>query len=176
MTVTDQLRGFGVTFATMFKKVVTEQYPEEKKPTEPRFHGRHLLNRHPDGLELSTAVTRKLLAMYGIDAWGAIPVTNEDAAVAAALELGLPVMLTSLDPRFLDRRVVPVVPGLVVRFGGCRHHALDGLPGSHLQNRYDWRAAAIAGLLRDQGARSECGPGTGRPGAPSLEAAGARLR
>ena len=35
----------------MFKKVVTEQYPEEKKPTAPRFHGRHLLNRHPDGLE-----------------------------------------------------------------------------------------------------------------------------
>ena len=35
----------------MFKKVVTEQYPEEKKPTEPRFHGRHVLNRHPDGLE-----------------------------------------------------------------------------------------------------------------------------
>ena len=46
-----QLKGFGVTFATMFKKVVTEQYPEEKKPTEPRFHGRHVLNRHPDGLE-----------------------------------------------------------------------------------------------------------------------------
>ena len=46
-----QLKGFGVTFRTMFKKVVTEQYPEEKKPTEPRFHGRHVLNRHPDGLE-----------------------------------------------------------------------------------------------------------------------------
>ena len=46
-----QLKGFGVTFSTMFKKVVTEQYPEEKKPTAPRFHGRHLLNRHPDGLE-----------------------------------------------------------------------------------------------------------------------------
>ncbi len=46
-----QLKGFGVTFGTMFKKVVTEQYPEEKKPTEPRFHGRHVLNRHPDGLE-----------------------------------------------------------------------------------------------------------------------------
>jgi NADH-quinone oxidoreductase subunit I len=46
-----QLRGFGVTFATMFKKVNTEQYPEEKKPTAPRFHGRHMLNRHPDGLE-----------------------------------------------------------------------------------------------------------------------------
>ena len=46
-----QLKGFGVTFVTMFKKVVTEQYPEDKRPTEPRFHGRHQLNRHPDGLE-----------------------------------------------------------------------------------------------------------------------------
>ena len=46
-----QLKGFCVTFATMFKKVVTEQYPDEKKPTQPRFHGRHVLNRHPDGLE-----------------------------------------------------------------------------------------------------------------------------
>jgi NADH-quinone oxidoreductase subunit I len=44
-------RGFGVTFRTMFRKVVTEQYPYEKKPTAPRFHGRHQLNRWPDGLE-----------------------------------------------------------------------------------------------------------------------------
>ncbi|MFF8813956.1 NADH-quinone oxidoreductase subunit NuoI [Streptomyces pactum] len=43
--------GFGVTFANMFKKRITEQYPEYKKPTAPRFHGRHQLNRHPDGLE-----------------------------------------------------------------------------------------------------------------------------
>ena len=51
----DPVKGFGVTFATMFKKVNTEQYPEQKKganlPIEPRFHGRHVLNRHPDGLE-----------------------------------------------------------------------------------------------------------------------------
>ena len=47
----DPVKGFGVTFRTMFKKVVTEQYPDEKKPTEPRFHGRHVLNRYPDGLE-----------------------------------------------------------------------------------------------------------------------------
>jgi NADH-quinone oxidoreductase subunit I len=47
----DPIKGFGVTFATMFKKANTEQYPEEKRPTAPRFHGRHLLNRHPDGLE-----------------------------------------------------------------------------------------------------------------------------
>ncbi|MDP9417341.1 MAG: NADH-quinone oxidoreductase subunit NuoI [Actinomycetota bacterium] len=35
----------------MFRKPVTEQYPDEKRPTMPRWHGRHLLNRHPDGLE-----------------------------------------------------------------------------------------------------------------------------
>ena len=35
----------------MFKKVNTVEYPEEKKPTAPRFHGRHQLNRWPDGLE-----------------------------------------------------------------------------------------------------------------------------
>ncbi|MGE5136824.1 MAG: NADH-quinone oxidoreductase subunit NuoI [Gemmatimonadota bacterium] len=45
------VKGFGVTFKTMFKKVDTVQYPEEKKPTAPRFHGRHQLNRWPDGLE-----------------------------------------------------------------------------------------------------------------------------
>jgi NADH-quinone oxidoreductase chain I len=44
-------KGFVVTFRTMFKKVTTEQYPDEKKPTAPRYHGRHMLNRHPDGLE-----------------------------------------------------------------------------------------------------------------------------
>ena len=47
----DPVAGFGVTFRTMFRKVVTEQYPFEKKPTAPRFHGRHQLNRWPDGLE-----------------------------------------------------------------------------------------------------------------------------
>ncbi len=43
--------GFGVTFATMFRKVKTEEYPEKPRPTQPRFHGRHQLNRYPDGLE-----------------------------------------------------------------------------------------------------------------------------
>jgi NADH-quinone oxidoreductase subunit I len=43
--------GFGVTFKTMFTAVVTEEYPEEKVPPQPRYHGRHQLNRHPDGLE-----------------------------------------------------------------------------------------------------------------------------
>ena len=35
----------------MFRKVATEEYPEKPRPTQPRFHGRHQLNRHPDGLE-----------------------------------------------------------------------------------------------------------------------------
>jgi len=43
--------GFGVTFSTMFRKLETEEYPEVKRPTQPRYHGRHQLNRHPDGLE-----------------------------------------------------------------------------------------------------------------------------
>src|SRR6187455_1310875 len=47
----DPVAGFGVTFRTIFKNVVTEQYPFEKVPTAPRFHGRHQLNRWPDGLE-----------------------------------------------------------------------------------------------------------------------------
>jgi NADH-quinone oxidoreductase subunit I len=51
MGMLDPVKGFGVTFSTMFKKVVTEEYPEVKKIPAPRFHGRHQLNRHPDGLE-----------------------------------------------------------------------------------------------------------------------------
>ncbi len=45
------VKGFAVTFRQMFRKVDTVQYPEEKRPTAPRFHGRHQLNRWPDGLE-----------------------------------------------------------------------------------------------------------------------------
>jgi NADH-quinone oxidoreductase subunit I len=45
------IAGFGVTFRTMFRTPVTEEYPEDKRPTAPRYHGRHVLNRHPDGLE-----------------------------------------------------------------------------------------------------------------------------
>jgi NADH-quinone oxidoreductase subunit I len=47
----DPIKGFGLTFAQMFKKKVTQQYPEDVRPTAPRYHGRHVLNRHPDGLE-----------------------------------------------------------------------------------------------------------------------------
>ena len=51
MSFFDPVKGFGVTFGQMFKKVITEEYPEVVSPTAPRYHGRHVLNRHPDGLE-----------------------------------------------------------------------------------------------------------------------------
>ena len=47
----DAIAGFGVTFGTMFKKPVTEEYPEKPGPVAPRYHGRHQLNRYADGLE-----------------------------------------------------------------------------------------------------------------------------
>jgi len=43
--------GFGVTFSSMFKPTVTEQYPRRKTPPQTRYHGRHQLNRYADGLE-----------------------------------------------------------------------------------------------------------------------------
>src|SRR5678815_225816 len=47
----DALAGFAVTLGTMFKKPITEEYPEKPGPVAPRYHGRHQLNRYPDGLE-----------------------------------------------------------------------------------------------------------------------------
>ncbi|MEN9324794.1 MAG: hypothetical protein RL414_548 [Actinomycetota bacterium] len=46
-----QLKGFWLTFITMFKKVETISYPEVKPEVAERFHGRHQLNRYDDGLE-----------------------------------------------------------------------------------------------------------------------------
>lgn len=47
----EPVAGLGVTFVTMFRKKHTEQYPEEKVPVAPRYHGKHQLNRYADGLE-----------------------------------------------------------------------------------------------------------------------------
>ena len=44
-------RGFGVTFRQIFKKPITQQYPEYKRPVYPRFRGRHRLHVHENGLE-----------------------------------------------------------------------------------------------------------------------------
>ncbi len=45
------IAGYGVTISSFFRPTVTEQYPFEGPFTQPRFHGRHQLNRYPDGLE-----------------------------------------------------------------------------------------------------------------------------
>ena len=44
-------RGFGVTFKHIFKRPITQEYPEFKRPVYPRFRGRHRLHTHENGLE-----------------------------------------------------------------------------------------------------------------------------
>ncbi len=43
--------GFGVTLRNFFRPTVTEQYPTTPANIQPRYHGRHQLNRYADGLE-----------------------------------------------------------------------------------------------------------------------------
>src|SRR5437870_2525097 len=45
------IRGMSVTLGELFAKKTTVQYPEEKIVVSPRFRGRHVLQRHEDGLE-----------------------------------------------------------------------------------------------------------------------------
>lgn len=51
LTQTTFGRGFAVPLRTMLKKPETAEYPEKPRPVQPRFHGRHQLNRYDDGLE-----------------------------------------------------------------------------------------------------------------------------
>ena len=44
-------RGFAVTLRQMTRPRVTTSYPKEKRVKPQRFHGRHILNRYPDGME-----------------------------------------------------------------------------------------------------------------------------
>ena len=59
MSVIDDIRallgGFQVTLAHMVRKPVTIQYPEEKRIPFPRFRGRIVLTRDPDGGERCVA-------------------------------------------------------------------------------------------------------------------------
>ena len=50
-TPLDPVKCFAVTLRHLFRKPVTEQYPEYKRPVYPRFRGRHRLHRHENGLE-----------------------------------------------------------------------------------------------------------------------------
>jgi NADH-quinone oxidoreductase subunit I len=50
--IREVFKGLGVTFRNMFRRPVTISYPQEIKELPPRSHiGRHLLNRHDNGLE-----------------------------------------------------------------------------------------------------------------------------
>jgi NADH-quinone oxidoreductase subunit I len=44
-------RGFRTTLGYLFKKPVTEQYPEVVPAVQPRFRGKHMLMRYDNGLE-----------------------------------------------------------------------------------------------------------------------------
>jgi NADH-quinone oxidoreductase subunit I len=43
--------GFWITLKQIFRPKVTTQYPKQKRVKPQRFHGRHVLNRYPDGME-----------------------------------------------------------------------------------------------------------------------------
>ena len=54
--ITEFLKGLRVTGGTMLRTItgeelVTTEYPKEMRQKPPRFHGRHVLNRYPDGME-----------------------------------------------------------------------------------------------------------------------------
>jgi NADH-quinone oxidoreductase subunit I len=44
-------RGFSLTFRHLGRPRVTRSYPAQKRPKQPRQHGRHVLNRYEDGME-----------------------------------------------------------------------------------------------------------------------------
>jgi NADH-quinone oxidoreductase subunit I len=44
-------RGFSLTLRHLGRPRVTRSYPAEKRPKQPRQHGRHVLNRYEDGME-----------------------------------------------------------------------------------------------------------------------------
>ncbi|MCZ6738076.1 MAG: NADH-quinone oxidoreductase subunit NuoI [Actinobacteria bacterium] len=54
--ITEFLKGLRVTGGTMLRTItgqelVTTEYPKEMRQKPQRFHGRHVLNRYPDGME-----------------------------------------------------------------------------------------------------------------------------
>ncbi|NVK22551.1 MAG: NADH-quinone oxidoreductase subunit NuoI [Kangiellaceae bacterium] len=49
--LTELLGGLRLTWAHLWKRKVTVQYPEERTPQSPRFRGLHALRRYPNGEE-----------------------------------------------------------------------------------------------------------------------------
>jgi acyl-CoA synthetase (NDP forming) len=61
------------------------------------------LRRHPDGVELAPGLANRLLDLYGIHVWPALPVTDRHSAVEAATRLGWPVALKTTAPQLRHR-------------------------------------------------------------------------
>jgi len=51
LTLSELLKGLGVTGRYLFRRKFTIRYPEEKTPMSPRFRGLHALRRYPNGEE-----------------------------------------------------------------------------------------------------------------------------
>ena len=51
MALPEIFNGMRVVISNVFKKKDTVGYPEVRRQPFPRFKGRHILDRHPDGLE-----------------------------------------------------------------------------------------------------------------------------
>ncbi len=51
LTLSELLKGLGVTGRYLFRRKFTIRYPEEKTPISPRFRGLHALRRYPNGEE-----------------------------------------------------------------------------------------------------------------------------
>lgn len=49
--VVASLRGLSITLRHLVRGPITIQYPEQRREPFTRFKGRHILDRHPDGLE-----------------------------------------------------------------------------------------------------------------------------
>lgn len=76
-------------------------------------------------VRLSPPAVHELLEHYGITLWPALPADSEDEAVAAADQVGWPVILKSVDPRLARR----------VEMGGVR---------THLESEASLRAAYLS--------------------------------
>ena len=51
MALPEILQGMKVVISNVFRRKDTISYPEVRRQPYPRFKGRHILDRHPDGLE-----------------------------------------------------------------------------------------------------------------------------
>ena len=51
LTLSELTKGLALTGRSLFRRKVTQRYPEEKTPLSPRFRGLHALRRYPNGEE-----------------------------------------------------------------------------------------------------------------------------